>query len=831
MNGSTADLVIGQADFLSWFSECNNAAVTGATLCVPSGIAVDGAGNLYVVDAGNNRVLEYNSPFTTDTLPDLVFGQDGSFTSSVCNKGGISQASLCGPTGVAVDSAGNVYISDTTNNRVLEFDMPLVTGVEADRVFGQFGSFTSATCNTGGVSSNSLCGPTAVAVDGANNLYVADNSNFRLLEYDTPVAGNNTTADLVFGQNNNFTSSTNGCAPGPSAGVLCAPAGVGVDSAANLYIADSSFSRVLEYNDPVKTKNTSPNLVFGQPDFSTALCNSGVLGSGSLCLPSGLALDPAGDLFATDFGNQRMLKYVNPLGPPPNTNAALVLGQSALNLNGVNRANASGLYWPGAAAVDFSVSPNRLYVADTNNSRVLGWHSIPDFANGQPADVVIGQSDFISAGCDQNRTDASGNPVAAADTLCSPQGVGVDPSGNLYVADSNNFRVLGYSDPFSSGMTSGLSANLVLGQHGSFTSRLNNNGGVSAASMSAPAGVAVDPLGRLYVADPFNNRVLEYNHPTPANTNANAVFGQGGNLSGNLCNFNSGCHDPGCAATAQSLCGPTAVTTDGAGDVYIADTANNRVLQYIAPLMTGETPSVVIGQETFAGVLSSTLCQPQGVAVDSFGNMFAADPINSRVTEYNAPLENGASPSLVIGVEQCNQASAKDDTLCGVSGLALDSGGNLYAADTLDDRVLEFNQPIHPPTPTPTPSPRPTPTPTPTRAPTATPTPAPGTPFISAVPSVILAGSIFSIHGSGFTPGSKVNFFVATATGPINTGPFTPSFTPTQLTLALPVNNPLGAGVAAVQVVNTDRGYATSNSVLALLQGNPALGLPSTTVS
>lgn len=149
MNGSTADLVIGQADFLSWFSECNNAAVTGATLCVPSGIAVDGAGNLYVVDAGNNRVLEYNSPFTTDTLPDLVFGQDGSFTSSVCNKGGISQASLCGPTGVAVDSAGNVYISDTTNNRVLEFDMPLVTGVEADRVFGQFGSFTSANVQYG----------------------------------------------------------------------------------------------------------------------------------------------------------------------------------------------------------------------------------------------------------------------------------------------------------------------------------------------------------------------------------------------------------------------------------------------------------------------------------------------------------------------------------------------------------------------------------------------------------------------------------------------------------------------------------------------------------
>ncbi|HEY2105504.1 MAG TPA: hypothetical protein VGH29_06950 [Candidatus Binataceae bacterium] len=87
INGSSADLVIGQPDFLSWSSQCNNAAVTGATLCFPSGVAVDGNGNLYVVDQGNNRVLEYNDPFTTDTQPDLVFGQGGSFTSSACNKG------------------------------------------------------------------------------------------------------------------------------------------------------------------------------------------------------------------------------------------------------------------------------------------------------------------------------------------------------------------------------------------------------------------------------------------------------------------------------------------------------------------------------------------------------------------------------------------------------------------------------------------------------------------------------------------------------------------------------------------------------------------------
>ncbi len=332
-----------------------------------------------------------------------------------------------------------------------------------------------------------------------------------------------------------------------------------------------------------------------------------------------------------------------------------------------------------------------------------------------------------------------------------------------------------------------------------------------------------DPSGHLYVTDPLNNRVLEYDHPTPANLNANLVFGQGGSFAGNLCNFSSGCHVPGCAASAQSLCGPSAVAVDGAGSVYIADTVNNRVLQYVS-LTTAQT---VIGQVDFSGVDCGSLCQPQGVAVDAMGDLFAADPINSRVTEYNAPLKDGAPANLSIGIQQCDQASAEATTLCGVSGLALDSVGNLYAADTFDNRVLEFNHPVVPSTPTPTP--RATPTPSPTRIPTPTPTPIAGAPFISAVPQVVLAGAVFTIQGSGFTAGSRVNFFVATAGGAINTGPFTPVFTPTQLKVALPASNPLGAGVAAVQVVNTDRDYATSNSVLALLQGNPALGIPSIT--
>jgi hypothetical protein len=134
---------------------------------------------------------------------------------------------------------------------------------------------------------------------------------------------------------------------------------------------------------------------------------------------------------------------------------------------------------------------------------------------------------------------------------------------------------------------------------------------------------------------------------------------------------------------------------------------------------------------------------------------------------------------------------------------------------------------------TPSPSRVPTHTPSPTRAPTKTPTPTPTAtagPHIVRVPGTIFAGSSFSISGSGFTPGSMVNFFVATSTGPVN-HVLSPSLPHTGLlmTVQVPATVPLGQGFVAVQVVNTDTGFQSSNLAYALLLGSPAAGIPSLT--
>ena len=121
-----------------------------------------------------------------DTVADRVFGQAGSFTTGTDNLGGISAGSLSLPGGAVVDGASNLYVADASNNRVLEYSSPLTTDTVADRVFGQGGSFTSGACNLGGISASSLCAPSMIAVDGSGNLYVADTSNNRVLEYNSP---------------------------------------------------------------------------------------------------------------------------------------------------------------------------------------------------------------------------------------------------------------------------------------------------------------------------------------------------------------------------------------------------------------------------------------------------------------------------------------------------------------------------------------------------------------------------------------------------------------------------------------------------------------------
>lgn len=206
----TADIIIGQSSG-SDFGGCNQDSSfqdypnrppsSASTLCGVSesthttledksfaNMFVDSQGNLYVPDIGNNRVLKYDSPFTTDTVADEVWGQDD-FTGNKCNKGGSpSASSLCFASkgadglGVAKDASGNLWVADGGNNRVLRFPAGSRT---ADLVLGQ-SNFTSGGNDSTGSTMNRMSSPYAVRISSQGNLYVADKSNNRVLVFNPP---------------------------------------------------------------------------------------------------------------------------------------------------------------------------------------------------------------------------------------------------------------------------------------------------------------------------------------------------------------------------------------------------------------------------------------------------------------------------------------------------------------------------------------------------------------------------------------------------------------------------------------------------------------------
>lgn len=359
--------------------------------------------------------------------------------------------------------------------------------------------------------------------------------------------------------------------------------------------------------------------------------------------------------------------------------ASVVLGQPDFVTNVVAAtATASSLHSPTAVAVDAS---GNVWVADQPNSRVLQFKA--PFTNGQSAAVVLGQPDLTS--------NAQNNGGRTANSLGNPNSLAIDPSGNLWVADGGpNGRVLRYTPPF----TNFMAASLVLGAPdftsvpaGATQTTFGKPGG------AGPGGLAFDSSGNLWVTDETNNRVLRFNAPFTNGGPASIVLGQP--------NFTSS--SAATPPTASSLNSPESVAVDSSGSVWVADFGNNRVLKYSSPFTNGQAASVVIGQSVFTSgstptsPSASSLRQPAGVTVDSSGHLWVTDRGNSRILEYDAPFANAQAASVVLGqsdlVSNAMPAPPTASSLAGPWGAVAFSGQQLWVADHDNNRVLRYDPP------------------------------------------------------------------------------------------------------------------------------------------
>lgn len=299
--------------------------------------------------------------------------------------------------------------------------------------------------------------------------------------------------------------------------------------------------------------------------------------------------------------------------------------------------------------------------------------------------------------------------VLVATLLAVSCGSGINivtpPTSGLIVSDTHQDRVLIYDAPFSNGQ----SASTVLGQ-ASFTTETS---GTTANTMFYPGAITSDNAGNVYVADEANCRVIRFEAPFSNGMSAGLVFGQP--------NLNSGTCPTSASPTSLGKSIPLgngvfgipaiSVAFDSGGDLWVADSEFNRVLEYKPPFTDGMTAVLAIGQTDLnsgsanqggPGPTNTSLWVPFGLAFDASGNLWAVDHGNCRVLEFRPPFATGMAASVVLGQADFvhfapNQGGAiAANTLNEPLGAVFDGSGNLWVADELNHRVLEFEPPFAP---------------------------------------------------------------------------------------------------------------------------------------
>jgi tripartite motif-containing protein 71 len=357
----------------------------------PTGIAVDSGGNVWVADTNNQRIQEFSSTGTFMAKFGSLGTGNGQFES---------------PSGVAVDTSGNIYVADTVNNRVQKFDNTT--------------AFVT-TWGTAGVGDNQLEQPRDIAVDSSANVYVSDVMNFV----------------RKFSSTGTFSARWGG-PNGKGPGQFAYPSAVALDGSGNQYVTDPLVDRVQKF-DPTMTLSTQ----WGTPGS----------GNGQFSGPNGIAVSP--DNTKVYVADQNRVQYFDTSG--------------TFTSQWGSQGSGNGQF-QGAQAVAVDRNDGSVYVADVGNDRVQKFSATGTYI------MQWGSMGSANGSFDQ------------------PRGLAVDSTGAVYVVDANNYRVQKFT---------------VSGAVATFVTKWGSVGSGD-GQLLFPTSIGVDGLDRLYVTD-LTARVQKFN--------------------------------------------------------------------------------------------------------------------------------------------------------------------------------------------------------------------------------------------------------------------------------------------------------------------------------
>ncbi len=605
---------------------------TLAELDQPNGVAVDGLGNMYIADTSNNRIRKVDANGTITTIAgDGVDGFGG-------DDGPATEAALSNPQHVAADTIGNIYIADSSNNRVRRVDPNgVITTVAGNGSAGFSG-------DGGQANVAELSNPVALAIDGGGNVYIADYANNRIRRVDatgviTTVAG---TGQFGF-------SGDGGAA---TAAMLASPTGVAIDALQQIYIADSS-------NDLIRRVDATGTIttVAGMPGLASP--------------------------FFGDGGPATAAQLDYPYDVAVGSNGALYI--VGLSDDSVRRVDAAGIITTVVGLVDPGVMGPIAQAQLADPTALVATPNVTFFAGGTSGTIqaLVADSLEVVAGR-YPQTVPTGSLARFRDmSFGAVSGIAYDAAaGRIYMTESNAVFVVTIVDP-EDASTWTLATLTNAAETAGF-----NDGPAATAELRAPTGLYLDPAtDRLIVADTGNHvvRAIDLSSATVstiAGTPATlGYFGDGGSAGDAL------------------LDAPQAITLCANGDLFVADTGNNRVRRIAA---TAGTITTVLGDGTSAssgqGGPATTLPvdSPSGLACDAIGNLFVTSTIAVRMllADATGTVDGTGEVRTVYGLPP--QSSFPSSVTRCLSGLAVIDPTTLRVTDACTGIMVELQRQLSP---------------------------------------------------------------------------------------------------------------------------------------